>query len=115
MSAFAETDAENMEIPVTETRAEPRAPMEAMGSLKRFATRCLTKGAAAISGLGFHLLSKLSGVPLVDQLVNIPLIFWTPIKRGALGIGLQAGLANFIGPKARDYIKLVRPLRHVHP
>ncbi|KAL8425482.1 hypothetical protein Efla_002603 [Eimeria flavescens] len=83
-------------------------PMKVMGHLRRISTRFLTKSAAALSEAGFRMLNWFADTPFPDQLVNIPLIFWTPIRRGALNTGIQAALLSIAGPGSSARIKLVQ-------
>ncbi|XP_026192221.1 uncharacterized protein LOC34621907 [Cyclospora cayetanensis] len=83
-------------------------PMEEMSPLVKISTSYFAKCLAAVGTASFFLVEKLTNWLIPDALINIPLIFWTPIRQGALGIGIQAALANFIGPQADEYIKLVQ-------
>lgn len=75
---------------------------------ERILVRGVTKTADVISMPVLWLANKLSGVSVPDLIIKVVSVFWTEIRRGALGTGIQSALGNFIGPNASFYIGKVR-------
>ncbi|OEH77210.1 hypothetical protein cyc_05571 [Cyclospora cayetanensis] len=108
MAAVDEDEAESLILHSRDSPLHTPPPMEEMSPLVKISTSYFAKCLAAVGTASFFLVEKLTNWLIPDALINIPLIFWTPIRQGALGIGIQAALANFIGPQADEYIKLVQ-------
>ncbi|KAL8443452.1 hypothetical protein Emed_006807 [Eimeria media] len=105
---YTDEELEEEAPPLEEEMKVPRRPMKAMTSLKRISLKWITKGAGALSRAGFRLMNWFADIPFPDQMVNLPLIFWRQISKGALASGLQAALLTFVGPGSKKYIKMLQ-------